>query len=241
MELSHRFGVKNFVFASSSSVYGGSKSTYFSEEDSVDNPVSPYAASKKACELLAYTYHHLYNLNISALRFFTVYGPRGRPDMAPFKFIDRVSRGMEIQQFGDGTSSRDYTYITDIVDGVVRAIDRQHQYEVFNLGKGSGTSLKDFIDLVQEHTQKEAIIRVVPNQAGDVPYTCADVSKAYKLLGYKSKVTFNEGIKMTAEWYKHAYGDAKDDMKICPETQANGLGRSPSSVEIQSLGQHISA
>merc|ERR1711966_232567 len=126
MELSHQFGIKNFVFASSRSVYGGSKSTFFSEEESVDQPVSPYAASKKACELLAYTYHHLYNLNISALRFFTVYGPRGRPDMAPFKFIDRISKGEQIQQFGNGSSSRDYTFISDIVDGVVRAIDRCH-------------------------------------------------------------------------------------------------------------------
>lgn len=168
MELSHKFGVENFVFASSSSVYGGSKSSFFSEEENVDNPVSPYAASKKACELLAYTYHHLYQLNISGLRFFTVYGPRGRPDMAPFKFIDRVSRGVEIQQFGDGSSSRDYTYIDDIVDGVVRAIDRKHKYEVFNLGKGSGTSLKDFINLVQEHTGKKATIKVMPDQPGDV-------------------------------------------------------------------------
>ena len=232
MELSHRFGIKNFVFASSSSVYGGSKSTYFSEEESVDNPVSPYAASKKACELLAYTYHHLYNLNISALRFFTVYGPRGRPDMAPFKFIDRVSRGMEIQQFGDGSSSRDYTYISDIVDGVVRAIDRPHKYEVFNLGKGSGTALSDFIYLVQKYTGKKATIRVMPDQPGDVPYTCADVSKAQELLGYRSKVSFEEGIKLTAQWYKKAYSDSKL-VEICPETQANGLGRSPSFVEFQ--------
>merc|ERR1712003_43254 len=183
MELSHRYGVENFVFASSSSVYGGSKSTFFSEDEIVDNPVSPYAASKKACELLAYTYHHLYGLNISALRFFTVYGPRGRPDMAPFKFIDRVSRGLEIQQFGDGSSSRDYTYISDIVDGVVRAIDHQHKYEIFNLGKGDGTSLKEFIDLVQKHVGKKAVIRVLKDQAGDVPYTCANVTKADMLLG----------------------------------------------------------
>lgn len=175
MELSHKFGVENFVFASSSSVYGGSKSTFFSEEESVDNPVSPYAASKKACELLAYTYHHLYQLNITGLRFFTVFGPRGRPDMAPFKFIDRVSRGVEIQQFGDGSSSRDYTYISDIVDGIVRAIDRPHKYEIFNLGKGSGTSLKEFIDLVQKHTGKKAIIRVMPDQPGDVPYTVSTI------------------------------------------------------------------
>mmetsp|Transcript_17787 Transcript_17787/g.25037 ORF Transcript_17787/g.25037 Transcript_17787/m.25037 type:complete len:411 (-) Transcript_17787:65-1297(-) len=233
MELSHKFGVKNFVFASSSSVYGGSDSTFFSEDENVDNPVSPYAASKKACELLAYTYHHLYKLNISALRFFTVYGPRGRPDMAPFKFIDRVSRGLEIQQFGDGSSSRDYTYISDIVDGVVRAIDRQHKYEVFNLGKGCGTSLKEFISLVQKHTGKDAKIKVMPDQPGDVPYTCADVSKAYELLGYKSKVSFEEGIRRTASWYKQAY--AKHFIEVCPETQANGLGRAPSMVELKSL------
>jgi len=205
MELSHKYGIQNFVFASSSSVYGGSKSTYFSEDEIVDNPVSPYAASKKACELLAYTYHHLYELNVTGLRFFTVYGPRGRPDMAPFKFIDRVSRGLELQQFGDGSSSRDYTYVDDIVDGVVRSIDRPHKYEVFNLGKGDGTSLREFIQLVQKYVGKKALIKVMPDQPGDVPYTCADVTKAKELLGYKSKVTFEEGIKRTAEWYKSAY------------------------------------
>jgi len=222
MEMSHKYGIQNFVFASSSSVYGGSKSTFFSEEESVDNPVSPYAASKKACELLAYTYHHLYKLNISALRFFTVYGPRGRPDMAPFKFIDRVSRGQELQQFGDGSSSRDYTYISDIVDGIVRAIDRPHPYEVFNLGKGNGTSLKDFISLVQKHVGKKANIRVLPDQPGDVPYTCADVSKAYDLLGYKAKVSFEEGIRRTVKWYKETYeaeilnSSTSSDVNITP-------------------------
>ena len=236
MELSAKFGVQNFVFASSSSVYGGSKSTFFSEEEVVDNPVSPYAATKKACELLAYTYHHLYNLNISALRFFTVYGPRGRPDMAPFKFIDRVSRGLEIQQFGDGSSSRDYTYISDIVDGIVRAIDRPYPYEIFNLGKGSGTSLKEFIELVEKHVGKSAKVKVMPDQPGDVPYTCADVSKAYALLGYSSKVTFDEGIRRTASWYKKSYADSKINY-LCPETQANGLGRAPSMVEFPSVSK----
>eukprot|EP00538_Stauroneis_constricta_P008897 CAMPEP_0119547558 /NCGR_PEP_ID=MMETSP1352-20130426/1643_1 /TAXON_ID=265584 /ORGANISM="Stauroneis constricta, Strain CCMP1120" /LENGTH=398 /DNA_ID=CAMNT_0007592507 /DNA_START=224 /DNA_END=1420 /DNA_ORIENTATION=+ len=231
MELSHKFGVKNFVFASSSSVYGGSKATFFSEDEAVDHPVSQYAATKKACELLAYTYHHLYKLNITGLRFFTVYGPRGRPDMAPFKFCDRISRGVEIQQFGDGSSSRDYTYIDDIVDGVVRSIDRQHPYQIFNLGKGSGTSLKEFIGLVEKHTQKKAIIKVLPMQPGDVPYTCADVSKAKKLLGYSASVPFEEGIKRLAKWYQQAYSDKQ--IEICPETQANGLGRSPSVVMLQ--------
>mmetsp|Transcript_16635 Transcript_16635/g.27081 ORF Transcript_16635/g.27081 Transcript_16635/m.27081 type:complete len:426 (-) Transcript_16635:167-1444(-) len=231
MELSHKFGVKNFVFASSSSVYGGSKNTFFSEDENVDNPVSPYAASKKACELLAYTYHHLYNLNVSGLRFFTVYGPRGRPDMAPFKFIDRVSRGLELQQFGDGSSSRDYTYIEDIVDGVVRAIDRPYPYEVFNLGKGSGTSLKEFISIVEKHVGHKAMIKILPDQPGDVPYTCADVSKAYDLLGYQATVPFDEGIRRTVQWYTDEY-----EKNICseiePETQANGMGRAPSFAEI---------
>jgi len=234
LELSQRFKVKNFVFASSSSVYGGSSSTYFSEDENVDNPVSPYAASKKACELLAYTYHHLYKLNISALRFFTVYGPRGRPDMAPFKFIDRVSRGLEIQKFGDGTSSRDYTYIDDIVDGVVRAIDRPHKYEVFNLGKGNGTSLNEFIELVQKYTKKTALIKQLPDQPGDVPYTCADIRKARRKLGYKAKVSFEEGIKRTVEWYSQALGSGHI-IEVCPERQANGLGRAPSTVNLENL------
>jgi UDP-glucuronate 4-epimerase len=151
--------------------------------------------------------------------------------MAPFKFIDRVSRGVELQQFGDGSSSRDYTYIDDITDGVVRSLDRPYPYQVFNLGKGSGTSLKEFINLVQMHVGKKAIIRVMPDQPGDVPYTCADVSKAERLLGYKSKVPFEEGIRRTAEWYKSAYENR--ELEICPELQANGLGRAPSFVDVQ--------
>lgn len=212
MELSHRYNVQNFVFASSSSVYGGSTSTYFSEDEVVDNPVSPYAATKKACELLSYTYHHLYNLNVTGLRFFTVYGPRGRPDMAPFKFIDRVSRGAEIEQFGDGSSSRDYTYIDDIVDGVLRAIDRPYPYQIFNLGKGDGTSLREFIGLVEKYTGKKAMKKILPDQPGDVPFTCASVEKAERMLGYRSHVTFEEGIRRTVQWYNTVY--AKDNTNI---------------------------
>jgi UDP-glucuronate 4-epimerase len=205
LALAAEYGVDNFVFASSSSVYGGSESTYFSELEQVIYPISPYAASKKSCELIAYTFHHLYQIPITGLRFFTVYGPRGRPDMAPFKFVDRVSRGMELPQYGDGSSSRDYTYIDDIVDGVVRAVDRPYPYQVFNLGKGSGTKLSEFIDLVQNYTGKEAHIKIYPDQPGDVPYTCADVRKAEHLLGYRAKVPFDEGIKRTVEWYQQAY------------------------------------
>lgn len=169
--------------------------------DIVDNPVSPYAATKKACELMTYTYHSLYGMNVTGLRFFTVYGPRGRPDMAPFKFVDRVSRGLEIQQFGDGSSSRDYTYIDDIVDGILRSLDRPLGYQIFNLGNGSPYRLGDFIGLVEKYVGKQAVIRVMPDQPGDVPRTCADISKARQLLGYEPKVPFEEGIRRTVEWY----------------------------------------
>jgi len=233
MELSHKYGVKNFVFASSSSVYGGSKSTFFSEEEAVDMPVSPYAASKKACELLAYTYHHLYNLNVSGLRFFTVYGPRGRPDMAPFKFIDRVSRGLEMQQYGDGSSSRDYTYVEDIVDGVVRAVDRPYPYQVFNLGKGSGTSLRDFISIVEKHVGQKAVIKVMPDQPGDVPYTCADVSKARDLLGYSATVSFDEGIRRTVEWYQTEYANS-----ICSVPEG-GMRKIPTFAELRTKREEV--
>jgi len=134
--------------------------------------------------------------------------------MAPFKFIDKVARGATLQQFGDGTSSRDYTYIDDIVDGVIRSVDRAYPYEVFNLGKGSGTSLADFIRLVEANVGRKANIEILPDQPGDVPYTCANVDKAEYLLGYKSEVSFEEGIRRTVEWYKEAYGiAAKEDSK----------------------------
>lgn len=191
-----------FVFASSSSVYGGSKKQLFSETDAVDMPVSPYAATKKACELLAYTYHHLYGMHISGLRFFTVFGPRGRPDMAPLKFVDKVSKGLTIDRYGDGSSSRDYTYIDDVVDGVVRALDTPLGYQIYNLGNGHPTRLNDFIRLVEEHTGRKAVINVMPEQPGDVPRTCADISKARELLGYDPKTPFSEGIAKLVAWYK---------------------------------------
>jgi UDP-glucuronate 4-epimerase len=203
LELARTHGCKSFVFASSSSVYGGSDKSYFSEEDVVDFPVSPYAATKKSCELIAHTYHHLYGLNIAGLRFFTVYGPRGRPDMAPFKFIDRISSGVEIQQFGDGSSSRDYTYVDDIVDGIVRSIDTPLGYQIYNLGNGNPVKLLDFIHLVEKHCGQKAVIKQLPEQPGDVPRTCANISKARELLGYSPKVDFEEGIRRTVEWYKN--------------------------------------
>eukprot|EP00903_Cladosiphon_okamuranus_P006788 g6616.t1 len=202
LELSRIHGVKSFVFASSSSVYGGSQNEVFSEKDVVDFPVSPYAATKKSCELMAHTYSHLYGLNVAGLRFFTVYGPRGRPDMAPFKFIDLVARGQEIMQFGDGSTSRDYTYISDIVDGVVRSLDRPAGYQIYNLGNGSPVSLSSFIKLVEKSVGTPAKIRVCPEQPGDVPRTCADISKARSMLGYSPRVAFADGIERTVKWYQ---------------------------------------
>lgn len=206
MDLSRTFEIKNFVFASSSSVYGLSENEFFREDDDTDKPVSPYAATKRSCEHWAHAFHLQYGLNITALRFFTVFGPRGRPDMAPFKFIDSISKGKAVTMYGDGSTSRDYTYVADIVDGVVRALDRPHGFEIFNLGKGNGTKLGDFVKLLEKHTGKQANIKRLEPQAGDVPYTQADISKATCLLGYKPKVTTDEGIKKTVEWYNSYYG-----------------------------------
>ena len=243
LELARTHGSDSFVFASSSSVYGGSMESVFKETDVVDFPVSPYAASKKACELMAHTYHHLYGLNIAGLRFFTVYGPRGRPDMAPFKFVDRISRGVPIQQFGDGSSSRDYTYIDDIVDGVVRSLDTPLGFQVYNLGGGDPVDLRDFIKLVEKATGKEALIEVLPDQPGDVARTAADVSKARKLLGYEPKVPFADGIKRTAEWYKNEYTRMDDAPEMAVEKSNNSSEASsamPKSTSMLSfaLGSH---
>jgi len=215
LDLAAKHGNDSFVFASSSSVYGGSKKTVFGETDSVDHPVSPYAATKKACELVAHCYHHLYGMNIAALRFFTVFGPRGRPDMAPLKFVDRISRGVAIQQFGDGSSSRDYTYIDDIVDGVLRSLDRPMGFQIYNLGNGKPTRLVDFIKLVEKETGRDAIIDYLPDQPGDVPRTCADVNKAKTLLDYDPKTPFPLGIKKLVAWYQdhHQTGGGGGDAK----------------------------
>jgi len=241
LELARVHGNDSFVFASSSSVYGGSKKSLFSETDVVDFPVSPYAATKKACELMAYTYHHLYGMNIAGLRFFTVYGPRGRPDMAPFKFVDRVSRGLEIQQFGDGSSSRDYTYIDDIVSGVVLSLDKPQGYQIYNLGNGNPVGLKDFISIVEGATGKAAQIKIMPDQPGDVPRTAADISKARRLLGYEPKVAFKDGIERLAAWYRDEYAVMGEE----PETFGAGktqdtitnMAKSTSTVSL-ALGSH---
>ena len=202
LELARKYQCKHFVYASSSSVYGGSKKEVFCETDVINAPVSPYAATKVACELLASTYSHLYDLPTAGLRFFTVYGPRGRPDMAPYKFLHRIFNGVAIDQYGDGTSERDYTYVGDIVDGVVRACDRPLGCQVYNLGNGRPISLKRFIQISSQCAMKDVKINVMPMQPGDVPRTCANIEKAKKLLGYNPKVKFEEGMKLTLNGIK---------------------------------------
>lgn len=203
LELAREFGVKKFVFASSSSVYGGNEKTPFSEDDPINNPLSPYAITKIAGEQLCGIYSRLYGINIVCLRFFTVYGPRGRPDMAPYKFTNLIMQDKEIEVYGDGSSKRDYTFISDIIDGIAAAIEKELKFEVINLGDSNPVELKYLISLIEQNTGKKAKIKFMPEQKGDVPITYADVSKAKRLLGYKPKVKIEEGIKKLAEWYKN--------------------------------------
>ena len=191
-----------FVYASSSSVYGDRPDGPFRETDPVDHPVSPYAATKKACELLAYTYHHLHGLPTTGLRFFTAFGPRNRPDLAIAKFARLIDGGEPIPMFGDGSSRRDYTYIDDIVDGVVRALDRCAGHHLYNLGHSEPIALRAMIDALGEALGKTPIIRPLPMQPGDVRQTCADISRARAELGYSPSTPFREGLRRFAEWHR---------------------------------------
>jgi UDP-glucuronate 4-epimerase len=202
LEMARQHGVGTFLFASSSSVYGANEKIPFAEEDPVDHPVSPYAATKKAGELLCYTYHHLFGLSVSCLRFFTVYGPRQRPDMAIHKFTRLIDAGEKVPMFGDGSSRRDYTFITDIIDGVVAALERCHGYAIYNLGESRTVELRYLISLISAALGKEAIVECLPEQPGDVPVTYADISRARKALDYAPKVPIEEGIERFVEWYR---------------------------------------
>ncbi len=192
--------VKKLLFASSSSVYGNNEKIPFSETDSVDMPISPYAASKKAGELLCHTYRHLYGFDIFCLRLFTVYGPRQRPEMAIHQFVRKIINGEPIVLFGDGSSRRDYTYIDDVVDGFLSALDRLQGYEIINLGESRTISLSDLIKLIERFVGKNAAIRWQPAQPGDVVVTYADISKAKKILGYSPRCTLEYGVQRFIEW-----------------------------------------
>jgi len=205
LQLAKKYQIPHIVIASSSSVYGNCTDVPFSEEYRADKPCSPYAMTKRADELLAYTYHYLFNISCTCLRFFTVYGPGGRPDMAPFKFMDLIYHGRAIQQYGDGSSMRDFTYIDDIVKGVVYALDKPLGYEIINLGRGEPIYLNDFILALQEVMNKKAIIKIVPKPKSDVDITHADISKSRRLLGYNPKVSLNEGLQKMYSWYMNDY------------------------------------
>jgi len=205
LEAARVTGVERFVFASSSSVYGASKTVPFSEDEHLSQTFSPYAATKVAGEFLCSTYSHLYNLRVLALRYFTVYGPRQRPDLAIHQFARRIYAGQAIDQFGDGTTRRDYTYIDDVIQGTIAALQYEGPcFDIFNLGESETIQLKDLIAVIENALGKKAKVNQLPEQLGDMPLTCADISKARKLLGYKPTTRFSEGLPRFIDWFLHS-------------------------------------
>lgn len=208
LELARVQGVPQFIFGSSSSVYGINSKVPFSEDDPIFNPISPYAATKAAGELLCHTYAHLYDIRIVCLRFFTVYGARQRPDLAIHKFAKLISSDKPIPVFGDGTTRRDYTYIDDIIAGVRAAIDYdQSKYEIINLGESRTVELRELISLLESALDQHAEIDRQPLQPGDVPQTFADITKARRLLGYAPRTQIEEGIRRFIEWFRESQSD----------------------------------
>jgi UDP-glucuronate 4-epimerase len=193
-----------FVFGSTSSVYGASRQVPFGESDPCDRPLAPYAASKRAAEMLGYSYHHLYGLQFTVLRFFTVYGPRSRPDMMTYKLAESIFHGREVPLYDRGQIYRDWTFVGDIVRGVLAAVDRPLGYEVINLGRGEPVLLADFVRLVEERTGRPARLVPAPKPDEDMPYTCADIAKARRLLAYDPRVSVAEGVARFLEWYERA-------------------------------------
>ncbi|HUR96673.1 MAG TPA: GDP-mannose 4,6-dehydratase [Pyrinomonadaceae bacterium] len=207
LELARDFEIKQFVFGSSSSVYGVNSKVPFSEDDRINQPISPYASTKAAGELLCHTYSHLFDIRTVCLRFFTVYGARQRPDLAIHKFTKLISEGKPIQIFGDGTTRRDYTYIDDIIQGVRAAIDYDGaMHEVFNLGESETTELKRLVELIEENLGVKAVIDRQPMQPGDVPITFADISKAKRLLNYAPSTKIEFGIPKFVDWFRKSRG-----------------------------------
>lgn len=206
LEQARRHGCRRFIFASSSSVYGNNRKIPFHEDDRVDHPISPYAATKKAGELICHTFHHLYGLPITCLRFFTVYGPRCRPDLAIARFTSLIDQGRPVPMFGDGSMRRDFTHISDILDGVCRAIERCHGFHVYNLGESRPIELRRMIEVIAAALGKPAKIEQHPRPPGDVDVTYADVSRARGELGYEPRTPFEEGIADYVRWYRAQAG-----------------------------------
>jgi len=205
LELARKYKVNNFVYASSSSIYGNNKNIPFSVDDRVDTPISLYAATKKANELIAHANSHLYQIPCTGLRYFTVYGPWGRPDMALFLFTDAILKGMPINVYNYGRMKRDFTYIDDIVEGTIAALKRPVPYEIFNLGNSDSVHLLDFIHILEEELGQESEKNMMPMQPGDVAETTADIQKSRKLLGFNPKTPLREGIKKFVAWYRQYY------------------------------------
>jgi UDP-glucuronate 4-epimerase len=215
LEAARQFSIRQFVFGSSSSVYGINSKVPFSEDDKISNPISPYAATKGAGELLCHTYSHLYDIRTVCLRFFTVYGARQRPDLAIHKFARLILEGKPIQIFGDGTTRRDYTFIDDIITGIHAAINYvQSPHEIFNLGESRTIELTYLIKLLEENLGKRAAIEKCAMQAGDVPQTFADITKARKLLNYNPQIEIEEGIKNFAAWILEKQQTAVDEERV---------------------------
>lgn len=202
LEAAKKHKIDKFIFGSSSSVYGNNKKVPFSEDDNVDFPISPYAATKKACELICHTYHHLYAINITCLRFFTVYGPRQRPDLAIHKFAKLIEQNKPIPIFGDGTMMRDFTYIDDVIEGVVAAMQKCGGFNIYNLGESRPIKVNDLVAQIEGALGKKAVKEYMPPQPGDVERTYADVTKAIEELGYKPRTTIERGLAEFVEWLR---------------------------------------
>jgi len=202
LEFGRRSQVRKFVFASSSSVYGEREGSPFREDDNVDFPISPYAATKKAGELLCHTYHHNFGMAVACLRLFTVYGPRQRPEMAIHRFAQAIDRGEAITLFGDGSSRRDYTYIEDAVNGILQALEKIDGYRVYNIGNHRTVELRELVRLLEDGLGKQAEVKHLPAQMGDVPLTCADIQRAQEELGYSPAVPLERGLELFLEWYE---------------------------------------
>ncbi len=205
IELCRLSKIEGFVYASSSSVYGGNEKIPFSTEDRVDNPISLYGATKRANELIANSYSHLYGLHTTGLRYFTVYGPWGRPDMAMFIFTKKILAGESIPVFNNGNMKRDFTYISDIISGTRAAIDKNYKCEVFNLGNHKSERLMDVVSLIEQNLGKKAEIKFLPMQPGDVPESFAEINKSIKMLDFHPKTNVNDGINLFISWYLGKY------------------------------------
>lgn len=205
IDCAKKLQIPGLIYASSSSVYGGNNKLPSSEEDRVDNPLSLYGVNKRDNELMAHTYHALHGIPVTGLRFFTVYGPYGRPDMALFLFTEKILKGEPLPIFGEGNMQRDWTYIDDIVAGIIAAVDKNYPEEIFNLGCGRKKELMDFVAMIEKALRKEGKKEFLPMQKGDVRASLADISKAQKMLGYEPKTTISEGIPKFAEWYREFY------------------------------------